>query len=63
MNESEFKNLMRRAQQDGGDYASGYQRGLRRHYHGESFGSPEEHFKWSSLGLNGDHRDERGRGY
>ena len=63
MDENEFKNLMRRAQRDAGDYATGYQRGLRRHYHGERFGTTAEHTKWTSLGQDGDHREELGRGY
>ena len=27
----------------------GYQRGMRRHYHGEKFGTDEEHTLWMSL--------------
>ena len=63
MNEREFKSLMNRARLLGGDYAAGYQRGLRRHYHGEAFGSAEEHEKFMGFGLNGDYREEMGRGY
>lgn len=44
----------------GGDYAAGYRRGLRRHYHGEIFGTPTEHEKW--LHLSG-YRQEMGDGY
>ncbi len=45
---------------DNSDYGKGYQRGLRRYYHGESFGSPEEHELWLSLS---DDRQELGDGY
>ena len=46
------------------DYWTGYQRGLRRRYHGESFGTDEEHELWLSLKGDSDPaRDERGRGY
>lgn len=44
----------------GGDYASGYQQGLRRFYHGESLGTVTEHDKW--LHLDGQ-RQELGDGY
>jgi len=46
------------------DYWMGYQRGLRRRYHGENFGTLEEHIKWMSLSGDSDpSRAERGRGY
>ena len=41
-------------------YATGYQRGLRKHYHGADFGTPEEHEKWMSLS---DDRVDLGDGY
>lgn len=63
MNEHEFQRLMRLGKLAGGDYSAGYLRGLRRHYHGEKFGTVEEHEKWSGLGLDGDHRIELGTGY
>lgn len=63
MNESEFKALARHARRLSGDYATGYQRGLRRHYHGEAFGTEELHALWSRMGLDGDYREELGRGY
>lgn len=63
MNERDFRDLMARVKLIGGDYAAGYQRGLRRLYHGEVFGTDEDHAKWMSLGLNGDLREELGRGY
>ena len=45
------------------EYAMGYLRGLRRHYHGENFGTPDEHALWMSLGLDGDPRVDLGCGY
>lgn len=46
------------------DYWAGYQRGLRRAYHGENFGTEDEHQKWCSLeGESDPARAERGRGY
>ena len=47
-------------------YWEGYQRGLRRSYYGEVFGSQEDHERWMSFA--GDHKAnefqrERGRGY
>lgn len=63
MNERTFQALARRAKLLTSDYGSGYTRGLRRHYHGEQFGTPDEHALWMSLGTNGDHREELGRGY
>lgn len=60
MNESKFKTFMEAAQSLGGDYATGYQRGLRRLHHGEKFGTDEEHEKWFNLS---GHRAEMGRGY
>jgi hypothetical protein len=73
MTEQKFKTEMRRAQQmqrsDDVDpmraeYWSSYQRGLRRAYHGERFGTPEEHALWMSLINRRDERSrQRGRGY
>ena len=31
------------------DYKNGYCRGLRRHYHGDQYGSEDEHQKWLIL--------------
>jgi hypothetical protein len=46
------------------DFWAGYQRGLRRGYHGEKFGSQEEHDKWWSLVDDDiDSRVEQGQGY
>lgn len=68
MNKSTFESEMRRAQTmatlERPDYWAGYQRGLRRKYHGESFGTDQEHELWLSLGDDLDKtRAERGRGY
>lgn len=61
MTENQFKSLMLQAEMlCAGDYLAGYQRGLRRLYHGESFGTMAEHEQW--LTLSG-HQAERGRGY
>lgn len=60
MNQKKFETLMAAAGSVGGDYEKGYQRGLRRHYHGEKFGTDEEHKQWSSLS---GHRQELGDGY
>ena len=61
MNEDTFKSLIFEAEAlTGGDYLRGYLRGIRRHYHGDIFGTDEEHNQW--LNLEGD-RDDLGRGY
>ena len=57
MNKTKFKAYILAAENLGGPYSTGYQRGLRRHYHGEKYGNPGEHEKW--LALDG----ERGDGY
>ena len=46
-------------------YWEGYQRGLRRAYYGEVFGTEEEHNLWLSLADDevDESRRERGRGY
>jgi hypothetical protein len=46
-------------------YWRGYQRGLRRGFHGELFGTDEEHERWMRLADEGsdDADRERGRGY
>ena len=55
MNEKEFQAAIRRAkmwqklQPERADYFVGLQRGLRRLYHGENFGTDDEHTKWLSL--------------
>lgn len=46
-------------------FLEGYIRGLRRHYHGEKFGTAEEHAHWMALAdEQGDEQlTARGRGY
>jgi hypothetical protein len=63
LTEDDFRSLATRARLLGGDYGAGYLRGLRRRRHGEQFGTDEEHAKWISLGLDGDPREDLGRGY
>lgn len=49
MDQAIFTRYMHQAkllQSDHPDYYAGYQRGLRRRYHGENFGTEEEHQKW-----------------
>lgn len=60
MNDQKFKAYMEAARTLGGYYAAGYQRGLRRLYHGEAFGTEADHQKW--LAMDG-HRQEQGDGY
>ena len=55
-----FKNVEPERQ----DFWAGYQRGLRRGYHGENFGTDEEHAKWCGLADDDDDsRQQRGQGY
>jgi hypothetical protein len=67
MDEQTFKRLMNQASifhriGDDTGYLAGYMRGLRRAYHGERFGTEDEHTRWLSLA--GDPRREAmGRGY
>jgi len=49
MNEMQFRGLMEEAKRIGGDYGAGYQRGLRRHYHGDNFGTTDEHESWMAI--------------
>ena len=69
MERSEFEHEMMKAEifieaGDRIDYWEGYRRGLRRRYHGENFGTPEEHKLWMSRSDDLDQtRSERGRGY
>ena len=70
MEESRFLSLMTKARTHsylGGspDYWHGYQRGLRRGYHGELFGTDDEHRYWMRLADDGSDKAgrERGRGY
>ena len=57
MNENQYKTYIFAVDAIGGDYASGYHRGLRKFKNGDRFGSAEEHEKW----LNAD--GDLGRGY
>ena len=70
MNESRFLTLMTKARLfssrgDHVEYWHGYQRGLRRGFQGELFGTEAEHKEWMRLADDGpDHASrERGRGY
>ena len=71
MTEQKFRSEMRRAMTmekaadtDRADYWRGYQRGLRRAYHGENFGTADEHSLWLSLIERDDDRSkQRGQGY
>ena len=70
MDENRFLALMTKARNFsrlGGrpDYWHGYQRGLRRGFQGELFGTADEHERWMQLADEGaDHATrERGRGY
>src|SRR5258705_1199958 len=70
MNEARFLALMTKARKFSGlgeqvDYWHGYQRGLRRGYQGELFGTDAEHKLWMRLADDGPDRAsrERGRGY
>lgn len=63
VNERKFKSYIEAALALGGDYATGYQRGLHRHHHGDAFGTQLEHDLWLSLGTDGDTWHETGDGY
>lgn len=61
LSEKEFKRFAAFAKAaEPSDYLSGYQRGIRRNFHGEVFGSDDEHALW--MAMDG-HRAEMGRGY
>lgn len=73
MTESEFqhnmaggKTLAELSGYPDSEYWAGYQRGLRRNYHGETFGTASEHTMWLSLAdnhMDDDTRRFRGIGY
>ena len=71
MTEQKFRSEMRRAMAmekstdtDRAEYWRGYQRGLRRAYHGIKFGTEGEHALWLSLIDRDDDRSkQRGQGY
>jgi hypothetical protein len=62
MDERTFRQYMSAAKQIAGDYGRGYQRGLRRHHHGEKFGTATEHRQWMGLAKD-EPRAELGQGY
>jgi hypothetical protein len=71
MTEQKFKSEMRQAEAmrrtaepERAEYWAGYIRGLRRAYHGEKFGTDEEHEKWLAAANSRDEsRKQRGLGY
>ena len=70
MDQIRFLMLMKRARNfshlgERPHYWHGYQRGLRRGFQGELFGTEEEHRRWMRLAYDGadDADRERGRGY
>lgn len=64
MDKTTFSRLLAEAETIGGDYASGYLRGLRRLHHGEGFGTAEEHERMMALDAQGDpSREAIARGY
>ncbi len=71
MTEQKFRSEMRRAEAmrktaepEMSEYWAGYIRGLRRAYHGENFGTQEEHALWLSCVDSPDEmRKQRGQGY
>lgn len=66
MTKQKFQRLMNMAKtfqkidSDRSEYWAGFQRGLRRNFHGENFGTEDEHEKWMNPG---DHRKQLGTGY
>lgn len=68
MNEKKFKSLigmaraMQSADYDRADFWRGFQRGIRRLYHGENFGTSEEHEQWLCC-ANGEFRKLLQTGY
>jgi hypothetical protein len=63
MEEKEFKSLARSVAQLTSEYGEGYRLGLRRHYHGDKFVTSTQHEQRMAFGLDGDPREEMGRGY
>jgi len=68
MDQDAFKHEMHRAkamqQLEDQDYWHGYQRGLRRRYHGENFGTEDEHALWmAAIDSDDESRSARGQGY
>ena len=55
---------MAKADRERESYWRGYQRGIRRAYHGEKFGTPEEHEKFiDAVNSTDEKQKEAGRGY
>jgi hypothetical protein len=70
LSEADFQREMSRAktfqglEHDRAEYWTGYQRGLRRAYHGEAFGTMQEHTLWLEAASSDDAmRRQRGQGY
>ena len=71
MNEASFKSELTKADtmrslgaEPGADYWRGYMRGLRRGYHGDRFGTTEEHaLHLAAVESEDDARRQLGRGY
>ncbi len=57
MIEADFRRLAKAARSLPGDYGTGYSAGLRRLYHGDTFGTPQEHAARMARA------DDLGRGY
>jgi len=68
MNQQEFQSLMTMAKSmqstdpEKSDYWVGFQRGLRRLYHGKNFGTAAEHEKWMNC-ADGEYRQQLQDGY
>ncbi|QIR16624.1 hypothetical protein [Shewanella aestuarii] len=58
-----FKAYMLTAEKMSCDYSRGYKHGLRRCYHGESFGTEQEHDQYMQMGITDEYRKEIGDGY
>ena len=69
MDQQSFEHEMAKAQAmrsagDRPEYWAGYMRGVRRRYHGDNFGTEDEHRLWMSLSDDSDQtRADRGQGY
>lgn len=70
MTEQQFNTEMMKAktfkdlETDRAEYWAGYMRGLRRAYHGDKFGTAEEHKAWYGAADDQDPcRQQRGQGY
>jgi len=57
MDRKKFEAYLKAAKAIDGDYSTGYQQGLRRHYHGEQFALP------TSIEVLQERDDERGEGF